>query len=324
MRYPYGLKLKFDTHSSNTTFYDDNNRQQIHMPAEVAIARHDDLISLLVAVGIPIDIGMKRSVGEYASSDERRSLIDWVRYAINCLSRQIAKLGKCDPEPPTESNWNTFHAKHLRAVKNSQASQTVSFLRLHRSTAEEDGKSETETLHELESTKAYLTDVLAILTANHAKTWNDIYSDGSWHSTAKDSPVNAPSLVESKPSFVYAKLASHAYSQPISKHLASSYDELYAACFAGDNHKIQELCLPAKLPAKESLLLQITVQTAFAENTYDRTGLTPFVAAIQGRHWDTARLVLAIAGAQYHPKEKAEKFRTADINLGEWHISSPF
>ncbi|KAJ6604829.1 hypothetical protein DFH09DRAFT_1354489 [Mycena vulgaris] len=45
------------------------------------------------------------------------------------------------------------------------------------------------------------------------------------------------------------------------------------------------------------------------------TDITPLVAAIAGRHWDTARLIMTIAGLQYKPVEKPMRFSTVGIRL---------
>ena len=42
------------------------------------------------------------------------------------------------------------------------------------------------------------------------------------------------------------------------------------------------------------------------------SGVTPFSIAVRSRKWDTARLILAIAVAQY----EADKEEVKDINLG--------
>ena len=48
------------------------------------------------------------------------------------------------------------------------------------------------------------------------------------------------------------------------------------------------------------------------------TGTTPLALAVESRHWTTARLILAIAAAQYKPSEKqAAKFTVKDIALGK-------
>jgi hypothetical protein len=47
-------------------------------------------------------------------------------------------------------------------------------------------------------------------------------------------------------------------------------------------------------------------------------GYTPLYVAILGHHWETARLVLAIAFGQYNPDNKEEEFSMKDIVLGQW------
>lgn len=49
-------------------------------------------------------------------------------------------------------------------------------------------------------------------------------------------------------------------------------------------------------------------------------GYTPLSAAVIGRKWDTAKMVMAIAVAQYQPKDKTEKFSVQGILLGKCHI----
>ena len=47
-------------------------------------------------------------------------------------------------------------------------------------------------------------------------------------------------------------------------------------------------------------------------------GVSPFSLALENRHWATARLVLAIAIAQYKPKDtKAPKFTVTRVKLGK-------
>lgn len=46
------------------------------------------------------------------------------------------------------------------------------------------------------------------------------------------------------------------------------------------------------------------------------TGCTPLLAAISGRQWNTAKLIVAILAAQYAPEEDLPKFDTSDVSLG--------
>jgi hypothetical protein len=108
----------------------------------------------------------------------------------------------------------------------------------------------------------------------------------------------------------------------IPAHLKVLYDELYEACWTGDNGTIQELCLPKHL-AEDKEPIQISVLTSTAHNYNGQltgmlwsissaeakwsdasvTGWTPFLVALHRRHWKTARLVIAIATAQYQASD---------------------
>ncbi|KAJ6554865.1 hypothetical protein B0H19DRAFT_1377542 [Mycena capillaripes] len=92
------------------------------------------------------------------------------------------------------------------------------------------------------------------------------------------------------------------------------YDELYEACFTGANDRIQELCCPAGIPSNSSTLLQISVSIG-KEHSYlpSPTGLTPLFAAIVGRQWNTASLILAIATAQYKPPTVRTRFDASNL-----------
>jgi hypothetical protein len=52
--------------------------------------------------------------------------------------------------------------------------------------------------------------------------------------------------------------------------------------------------------------------------TQNITGFTPLFAAVVAGKWATAKLILSIAYAQYHPKDSKEKaFKMSDLKFGE-------
>lgn len=64
-------------------------------PAEVAVKHGNDAAHLLVALGANIDFGLKHALGEYTRASDRRSLIDWVEFAIvNITSAIISKTAE--------------------------------------------------------------------------------------------------------------------------------------------------------------------------------------------------------------------------------------
>ncbi|KIO24983.1 hypothetical protein M407DRAFT_25628, partial [Tulasnella calospora MUT 4182] len=96
-------------------------------------------------------------------------------------------------------------------------------------------------------------------------------------------------------------------------HLIPLYDELYEACWNGDNDKIRALCLPPEddtLPPQSGTrdLLQITARVKYVEQTYDYAkGYSPLYVALRARKWDTARLILEIAQKQFVKEEDDEQ-----------------
>ncbi|KAG9021743.1 hypothetical protein FS837_007009, partial [Tulasnella sp. UAMH 9824] len=93
-------------------------------------------------------------------------------------------------------------------------------------------------------------------------------------------------------------------------HLIPLYDELYEACWNGDNDKIRALCLPPDedtLPPQSGTrdLLQITSRVKYTEQSnFHAKGYTPLYVALRARRWDTARLILEIAQKQLMKEEK--------------------
>ncbi|KAG9049851.1 hypothetical protein FS837_008901 [Tulasnella sp. UAMH 9824] len=93
-------------------------------------------------------------------------------------------------------------------------------------------------------------------------------------------------------------------------HLIPLYDELFEACWKGDNDKIRALCLPpegdsAPPPSGIRDLLQITARVKYTGfNSSYSEGYTPLYVAIRARRWDTARLILDIAQKQLMKEEE--------------------
>jgi hypothetical protein len=56
-------------------------------------------------------------------------------------------------------------------------------------------------------------------------------------------------------------------------HLKVLYDELYQACWTGDNATIQELCLPKHI-SDDKEPIQISVQTTFDDSITPMSGMS--------------------------------------------------
>ncbi|KAJ7124475.1 hypothetical protein C8R44DRAFT_703945 [Mycena epipterygia] len=290
------------------------DKQYFH-PVETALCRHDDIVRLLADLGAEINIGVKRALVSNSRPEDRRTLIDWVQYALSTLATQISQLDSMinpseslDPVGEQLQGWQRYLATYLAdaKVKSAEWKKTAtrpSYEETHR------GK--------LIDIREYYTDMEKFLLERGAQPWSVVYPDNI--STASDPKIDQfgntlfgnISPLSSTGGIKYFRMAGIYNQEAVPPFMEALYDELFEASFTGANEKIQELCLPAGSPKKDATLLQITVSVAHENGNR----FTPLFAAIAGRHWDTARLIIAIAAAQYKPAAQTGRFNTSDINL---------
>ena len=118
----------------------------------------------------------------------------------------------------------------------------------------------------------------------------------------------------------------------VPRRLIPRHHELCEACLNGDNEIIQALCLPPEAAENDETPLQITVVSHDARGIQVTgllasfsscvgidfgLGLRQFSIAIERRKWDTARLILAIAVAQYKADDKEVVFSVDDMDIGK-------
>ncbi|KAF7354601.1 Ankyrin repeat protein [Mycena sanguinolenta] len=302
--------------SSQFTYVQD---KQFLNPVETALCQHDDIVRLLVDLGGEFNVGVKRALGRNSQPNERRTLIDWVQFAVKNLTERISDLDdKINPPAISASatlpGWKGY----------IQTLEAEIRIRLAKSRREQTGPSYEETSrNRLIDVKEYYIDTEKFLLERGAKSWSVVYPENiSTASEAKGDQfgnllfgrIQKQGSGDSE--IQYLRLGSW-HQEPVPVFLNALYDQLFEACFTGANEKIQELCLPAAKPNKDAILLQIAVAVADGGNRYSRSGLTPLFAAVCGRHWDTARLILAISAAQYKPSAKTERFTTSNIDLDD-------
>ncbi|RDB20232.1 hypothetical protein Hypma_012624 [Hypsizygus marmoreus] len=279
------------------------------LPLESAITRHDDVAHFLLAVGADFNVGLHQSNNEHAQPQSRKSIVDWVRFAIAFLSKEIASLQEqtnpSSPAPTLEdtaaTGWIKFMSDYIKADAQALKEQQNEY-RI---------KDPDAQIRKVEDARKYLIDLEHALIASGAKSWNEIYPDRPMVPTNENEAFQAESPQQSP---CYALVTAHYYgSNFLPQNLTPLYDELYEACFTGDNEKVQQLCLPQE--GSKAIPLNIFVQLIDPRNKYSATGHTPLFAAVMGRRWSTAKLILAIAAAQYHPADKVKKFTTRGITL---------
>ncbi|PSR72889.1 hypothetical protein PHLCEN_2v11256 [Hermanssonia centrifuga] len=170
--------------------------------------------------------------------------------------------------------------------------------------------------------KTYFQEVETLFSSNAGKSAAELTPaddismlqvDNMWLSRIHNSPMSyqTPFNPVIKTPYSFHRLGRQEGHIGMHSNLTALYEELYEACWVGDHAKIQQLCLPQTSSKIPDTPLQISVH--WGDNWQ---GYTPLFIAISARRWDTARLILAIASAQYDPEEtKAQKFETRNINL---------
>ncbi|KAJ7683514.1 hypothetical protein B0H17DRAFT_1137647 [Mycena rosella] len=297
------------------------DKQYFH-PLEAALSRHDDIIRLLADLGAEINMGTKRALSMNSRPEDRRTYVEWVQNAVASLSVQISELNSSiNPPEVVDSDAHPGFKAHLAAHLAKEKASLATWQKTHIG-ALSYGEQRRARLIDV---REYLTDTEKFLLERGAKPWSAVYPDNV--STASDPKINQFGEVnvlfgrrnKSISSTVnYYSLKGPYDQEAVPAFQDTLYDELYEACFIGDNDKVQELCLPAGKPKKDANLIQIAVQVAAEDgNRYSQTGVTPLWAAVAGRRWDTARLVVAITSAQYKPAVQTGRFNTSDIALDD-------
>jgi hypothetical protein len=226
--------------------------QLAYQTLETAIQDEDDVVQLLLALGAPPNVALKSSLGKYVESRDRRTILDWVEFAINHVTKQIKKLEVSMSRSRMNVDKKSRKKSFKTFLKNWQKSQVDAKETQRRE--EKAKRHDHRKVGAFKDTKAYLEEVRRLLKARGAKTWNDVYPDvestaSPNHPGGYESDIDTDDLddEEKKSEETAYQYISTKYSgQFVPQHMVSEYDELYEACYAGDDAKIQKLCLPAE------------------------------------------------------------------------------
>ena len=319
-------------------------QEQIFWPVETALCCRNDALGLLVKIGANVNMGIRSAYQDNATPSTRKSILD----AVEGMRAQVEKdLEKAQVEAEEDTGkdkfrelaqqdgWKGALGAHLVKVIEEGETKSVfepdhmgSSMRLASSSIDP------EKVQNLVDSLAYLVRAEELLKAHGAKGWKELFPDKPCdedHAAYFRSSFHRY-WTPSRPTLGFFRMQGSWRFDSVPSHLVASYEELFTACCEGDNAKIEQLCLPPKdgKPPKQQLL-QIAarygeewgktfnpVVTMIKEETDNNVGVTPLALALQYRHWSTARLVLAIAVAQYKPADsKPPKFRVRRVLLGK-------
>jgi len=122
-----------------------------------------------------------------------------------------------------QPEWKAWIIKSRRAIKDFQKGKW----------GQDDNR-----INEYTRMKDYLEEVLGLLKEKKAKTWNQLHPDVDSNRNDRDNGSNQQKQI---PFEVWT--SNWSYTQ-IPEEKVPLYEELYEACWNGDDEKIRELCLP--------------------------------------------------------------------------------
>ncbi|EKM59033.1 uncharacterized protein PHACADRAFT_205211 [Phanerochaete carnosa HHB-10118-sp] len=305
----------------------------VAMPIEVAMANYDEVVHLLVALGAEVNLPLRESLrcaGE--QRDEHYTPLD---YSLAIVSK-IEEAKK--PEPPKQIIIQRpsvpFRAGRRRLITAS-ANAAINVIQNDAAPATDletpiwkteslKVLAEYERLQEekitqptnyqqtayLDEVQEYFNGVVATLQTHQGKRGGEVFRGKMPDSDARLRPLEnrLPRYYTSNYRYSFGLNGPYGFHRHgmqegsgMINELAARYEELFVACWSGNNAKIQKLCLPRQSGKTQETPLQISCHWG---DSY--RGFTPLFLAVLRRHWDTAKLILAIASAQYSPNDEAQ------------------
>ena len=242
-----------------------NYLDSAYHPVETAMTNHDDLVHLLVHLGASVNT-LPKNVAQNYTSQYKISLKDWIENEIYMFDTRIkgsVPVMKAPAAsitiPPECSGWQKFYKEYQESLKKPIDEEERRQV-LQKSNEKEE-RERLERLEKLEDAKAYFVEVNQLIESHGATTLKK--------KTTTDETPKVPVLAEPpkvEPISYMFLSTGYATSGNVPQHLSSSYDQLYEACYVGDNEKIQSLCLPAEGAQPGSILLNISVKMIDSTN----------------------------------------------------------
>ena len=252
----------------------------------MAVQNKDDIAKLLLALGATADLGLRRSFVTHANIRDRRTLKDWVDFAVLSITHSIEDKeandtvlvstaididsAKLEEEEETKTGWKAFYEGYVTALRTEDDKAAERSL-------DRVARIEKEELERLGDIKQFLLELQSHLEKRGAKTWKEAYPLIETEATLPVKHIVAKfekQVIGAKKtrdtSYVYLGTSLY-HLQNVPEHLTGHYDELFEACFAGDDDKIQTLCLPVEgqgaTITKNTPPLNISVQMVNASHS---------------------------------------------------------
>jgi hypothetical protein len=216
------------------------------LPVGVALVRQDEVVSLLAALGATVDVSIS------PPHRPNMTLLEWISAMLKKL--RTPSVSGTTQEPPIRDTWAQYNAYSATVLPTKEEEGSVKPQKMRSTVApqldEEHALAMTDYYARAESTlRAYS----AMPQASQSSETPTAQTGGQQHSY----PQGTGYVRHTKYSTV-----------PIPAHLKMFYDELYEACWTGDNVVIQELCLPKHLKEnKEPIQISVVTTARFVQNS---------------------------------------------------------
>ncbi|EIW81880.1 ankyrin [Coniophora puteana RWD-64-598 SS2] len=241
-----------------------------------------------------------------------RTILDWTMSTDHRIAKQLDEQSKSDDEssvPALSSQPSAWEQEYVHLVRKLvQAKKSASDPEVDRAKDEQERK--TRQIREI--SRAHLGELRGELVSAGAKTCKELHPDDGAADDASSRRDRRRDRREPE-NVKYEFLPTYSWNSDGTPPKSSYelYDQLFDACYTGDDAKVIQLCLQ---PPKGRNALRISVHIPLPlPGQYG--GYTPLFAAVMGRKWTTAKLILDIARKQYVKEDVSD-------NKVNWHAES--
>ena len=243
------------------------------MPLEVAVAKHDEVARLLVVLGAELNLPTQYSLNDFGRNSQF-TILDYLRVASSEVNEVVTR--KKVEDGSLEDNEDDHSAPpagaHTIEDKGSVADDPAWKTEIRRLVLEFEASStvqaniaaqvKQQNAHHLDETKEYIDELATLMVAHDAKSSVEVFRAAqSSNNVLEKLRENINVINPYADAYVRgarrAKFHKHGFGP--CQDLASQYEELYTACWTGDDAKIKQLCLPNDAEQSSNAPLQISV-----------------------------------------------------------------
>ena len=209
-------------------------RSSIHLPIETALAQYDEVISLLATLGAEVEIPIKGTKAIHLR--QPLSLLQCISEAMSSLASKTAPepIPGNFPDSPAGDSWSQYRAYLSTVLPHCKFEEIGYASSLLLSPLSTDTLPTPDEGHD-SAEKHYLAFAESVLRAHGAT-----LPDGT--STSATAGMGTWTPITSMESGYMGET-----NVPVLLHMKVFYDELFEACWNGDNASIRELCLPKQV-----------------------------------------------------------------------------